>query len=1107
MAAIMRSMDWSETKLGPVANWPQSLKTALSLVLNSRFELFIWWGPDLIMLYNDAYRQTLAAKHPWALGKPGSEVWSEIWNVIGPMLKRVLTTGEATWSDDLLLFLERHGYTEETYHTFSYSPIRGESGQVAGVFTAVTQTTERVIGERRLRTLRDLAARGTDAKSEQEAWTRAAEVLLDNPFDVPFAAMYRLPDEGTVVEAAAYAGITSEHPFTPAQIDYTQGQSEISRLLGQVIESGQALELSKADELGFAFPGGAWEEGPCEILIVPLVQGSQTRPLGVLVAAVSRRKRLDDNYRTFFNLLAGQIGKGVADAEAYELQKKRAEALAELDRAKTAFFSNVSHEFRTPLTLMLGPVEDALVDVESPLPAKQKERMETLQRNALRLLKLVNTLLDFSRIEAGRIQAVYEPTDLSAFTADLASVFRSATERAGIQLVIDCFPMPEPAYIDREMWEKIVLNLLSNAFKFTFQGEIEVRLRAEDGHAELSVRDTGTGISEQEITHVFERFRRVQGARGRTHEGTGIGLALVDELVRLHGGTVHAESKEGEGSTFRVRIPLGSHHLPSDRVMASRSMPSTAVGAAPYLHEALRWLPNADKSGVFIKDSGNEDLTALFPEEPDQEKVSAQIVLADDNRDMREYVSRLLRSKFQVTAVENGELALESAKRISPDLVLTDVMMPGLDGFGLLKALRDDPKTTSIPVVMLSARAGEEARSEGMEAGADDYLVKPFTARELLARVSSHVSMHRLRRELMSHEHELRLKAESAEQQYRQILESISEGFLFVSTDWTIRYVNRHGSQIARKPAEELVGRNYWEAFPDTLGTRIEGAFREALSQDRVMRFEEFYSPLSIWLALNVYPSSEGLSVFFRDVTENKKQAQALLLSEKLAATGRLAATIAHEINNPLEAVVNLLYLARRAPNSDPKVQKYLETAEKEMNRVAHIARQTLGFYRDTSTPITVSVPELLDDVISVYQSRLRSRNISVQKDYQSASPIVGMKGEIHQVFSNLVSNAIDAMETGGVLTLSVSDEEHLGHRGVQVAVEDNGTGIREEDLPRLFEPFFTTKTNVGTGLGLWVVKQFVENHRGHVAAKRLGDGTRRGTRFTIFLPSFFSRS
>jgi len=252
---------------------------------------------------------------------------------------------------------------------------------------------------------------------------------------------------------------------------------------------------------------------------------------------------------------------------------------------------------------------------------------------------------------------------------------------------------------------------------------------------------------------------------------------------------------------------------------------------------------------------------------------------------------------------------------------------------------------------------------------------------------------------------------------------------------------------------------------------------------------------------LNIYPSSDGLSIFFCDITEHKQQAQALLLSEKLAATGRLAATIAHEINNPLEAVVNLLFLARRSPNTDPKVRQYLVTAENEMNRVAHIARQTLGFYRDTSIPVSVNIPDLLDDVLSVYQSRLRSRSISVHKSYNPSSTVIGMKGELHQVFANLVSNAIDAMESGGVLTLAVNPAERLGQTGVSVEVQDDGKGIPADDMPRLFEPFFTTKSDIGTGLGLWVVRQFVESHEGKVAAESPNSGLDRGTKFTVFLP------
>ena len=255
------------------------------------------------------------------------------------------------------------------------------------------------------------------------------------------------------------------------------------------------------------------------------------------------------------------------------------------------FFSNVSHEFRTPLTLMLGPVEDALADADEPLPPGQRERLETAHRSGLRLLKLVNTLLDFSRIEAGRARASYEPTDLAALTAELASNFRSACEKAGLRLVVDCPPLPEPVFVDRDMWEKVVLNLVSNAFKFTLEGEVVVRLGPVGGAVELSVRDTGTGIPAGELPRIFERFHRVDGARGRTHEGTGIGLALVHELVRLHGGSVRAESTLGRGSTFVVSVPLGNAHLPADSVGASRPPAATAVGATAFVEEASAGCP------------------------------------------------------------------------------------------------------------------------------------------------------------------------------------------------------------------------------------------------------------------------------------------------------------------------------------------------------------------------------------------------------------------------------------------------------------------------------------------------------------------------------------
>ncbi len=520
----------------------------------------------------------------------------------------------------------------------------------------------------------------------------------------------------------------------------------------RVIETSQNQIVEDLEERFGRLPAGPWtDDWTKHALALPLAKAmAQESPAGFLVAGTSPRLKFNNDYRSFLDLAAGQIANAISNARAYEGERKRAEALAEIDRAKTAFFSNVSHEFRTPLTLMLGPIEDILA--EDQLPSRAHERLEVAHRNSLRLLKLVNTLLDFSRIEAGRIQAVYEPVDLATFTADLASVFRSAIERAGMSLIIDCPPLSRETYVDREMWEKIVLNLLSNAFKFTFEGQIEASLKQAGESVELTVCDTGIGISAKDLPQLFERFHRVSGARGRTYEGSGIGLALVQELVKLHGGTVRVESEPGVGSSFIVSIPFGLAHLPAESVKTNdeneRAQTAIATNARAFVEEALRWLPVEAKSRTGGETQRVDAMDTALPIFSTLPSISPpRILLADDNSDMREYVRRLLAANYEVEAVADGEAALQAARERPPDLVLSDVMMPRLDGFGLLKALREDESLVTIPVILLSARAGEEARVEGMEAGADDYLIKPFSARELLARVRAHLEMTRLRRE------------------------------------------------------------------------------------------------------------------------------------------------------------------------------------------------------------------------------------------------------------------------------------------------------------------------------------------------------------------------
>jgi signal transduction histidine kinase/CheY-like chemotaxis protein len=642
--------------------------------------------------------------------------------------------------------MRRHGYTEECYFDYTFSPIRGESGQVEGIFNAVVETTERVIGERRLRTVRALAERVAEARTTDHACQIALQVLGSAPSDIPFALLYLLDEDRTELVLAGTAGLAAGTPAGPVSIPLAApaGVEEVWTV-AEVVQTAAASLVENLDARFAQLPGGPWPESPRSALVLPLAGAGSAQSYGALVIGVSPRRALDSEYRGFLEIVTSHTTQALANAEAYEQQRKRTEALAEIDRAKTAFFSNVSHEFRTPLTLILGPLEEMLA-LGSGLPAATGDLVSVAHRNGLRLQKLVNSLLDFSRIEAGRVQASYEATDLAFLTAELASTFRSAIVQAGIQFVVECPPLPEPVYVDREMWEKVVMNLLSNAFKYTFEGTITVRIDACDGRARLTVEDTGTGIPEHELPRLFERFHRVESARGRTQEGTGIGLALVAELVKLQGGTVEVRSTMGQSSTFTATLPFGTAHLPGERLSVARSRSATAPHANSYVEEAVRWRPRKWNTAAAAGDSGAMGLT----KPPAVSR--GRVLVADDNADMCDYVARLLANRYEVETVANGSDALASIFENPPDLVLTDVMMPGLDGFGLLQALRKNPSTRTLPLILLSARAGEEARVEGLAAGATDYLAKPFTARELLARVGAQLETAHLRKQAAEQE-------------------------------------------------------------------------------------------------------------------------------------------------------------------------------------------------------------------------------------------------------------------------------------------------------------------------------------------------------------------
>lgn len=1117
MGERIRAFDWSQTPMGPISSWPQSLKTAVRILISSRYAMWMGWGPDLIFLYNDSYaKMTLGKKHPWALGKKAREVWAEIWDDLDPRVRTVFETGQATWDEGLRLFLARSGYSEETYHTFSYSPLTRDDGKINGLFCVVTEETERIIGERQLRLLRLLAAALNGKFTEEDVLTAVRSSLATNGYDLPFTLTYLFENEGTRARLACATGIRADHPAAPAILE-VDSRNAVWPIYDLLRERGSIVVENLAEHFD-TVPTGAWEKAPVRAMLVPITRQGQSAPAGVLITGLNPYRQLDAGYSGFIDLVAGQIAAGIANARAYDEERKRAEALAAIDSAKTAFFSNVSHEFRTPLTLMLGPTEDALATPEKTLRGPE---LETVHRNELRLLKLVNTLLDFSRIEAGRVKASYRSTDLAAFTSDLASVFQSAVAKAGLDYVVDARRLPHPVYVDHEMWEKIVLNLISNALKSTFEGSITVRLRDHADHIELTVADTGTGIPEAEIGHLFERFRRIENAHRRTHEGSGIGLALVHELVNMHGGRIEVQSQVGKGTTFTVSIPYGRQHLQQDRIQSAERSAVTGTAREALVQEALSWLPAQSPNDAALYTSPADlDTTAALSSLSLKTGARAKVLLVDDNRDMREYVSRLLSARFDVTTAVNGKDALQKVMQFLPDLVLSDVMMPEMDGFELLEALRKHEETSAIPVILLSARAGEDSRIEGMQSGADDYLVKPFTARELIARVETHVKTAHLRREARMRESEtLRAEQKRLEELYRQ-----APAFLAVLMG------PDHVFEMTNPRYQELIGHR------DVIGKPLRQALPEAADQgfndilDRVYRTGEPFVGNSVPFKLARTPGqpmedtfldfvyqpmrdAEGtvyaILVLGVDVTERKRTEQALMQSEKLAAVGRLSASIAHEINNPLEAVTNLLYLMEKSEDLPDSIRGFTRLAQQELARVTQIATQTLRFYRQTTAKNAVKVTELLDSVIKLYQGRLTSAGVKVVREYRGAEPLDCFDGELRQVLTNLIGNALDASRSGGEIIVREREatDWRTGRKGVLITVADKGHGMSKETAARIFEPFFSTKGLTGTGLGLWVSLEIIQKHKGKVRVRSSASPAHHGTVFAVFIPHSFTQS
>ena len=1120
MSAAVREQAWETTVFGPIADWPQSLRSAVSICLGSSFAIAIYWGPDLALIYNDDWSPILGSKHPWALGRPAREVWPEIWDTIGPLFESVMTTGRATRSTDQLLAMHRHGFTEECYFDYTFSPIRGEGGKVGGIFNAVVETTFRVINERRTGLLRDLNEMLGQATSVDRLYEVAQAALADARRDVPFAVLYVAHENSNFLRKVISSGGGLPARACPETLPAATFEPwPLARVLGES-RGVHVRDLSR--RLGATIPTEAWPE-PChEALLLPLPGLTLAAPDGVMICGISPRLALDSEYWAFLERLVATIGSALIRARTVEQERRRADELARLDRAKTAFFSNASHEFRTPLTLMLAPLQELLASAADE-PKLAREELELMHRNGQRLLKLVNTLLDFSRIEAGRVDAVFEPVDLAQLTTDLASNFRSAMERAGLAFAIDCPALSEPIYVDRDVWEKIVLNLISNAFKYTLQGSVAVRLvERDEKEVELQVIDTGVGIPAEAMSKLFERFYRIENQQGRTLEGTGIGLALVQELVRLHGGSVSAQSAVGRGTTFKVVLRKGKQHLDANRIAAPRAIATTAIRAEVFVEEALRWLP---KSASPARVAASNDVAVLVER--------MRLLIADDNADMRSYLQRLLGGQNEVRVVPDGEAAWAELEAFAPDVLLTDVMMPKLDGFGLLKRIRQSDRFRHLPVIMLSARAGEEASSDARAAGADDYVVKPFAARELAARINAAWRMAALRQESLA-------ALQQSERMFRMIADQAPVMIWLAGRDGLVSYLNARWYEYTGEVPPSAEGRGWLLSVHPDDRARIEQEDNDVARTRRAFQFEyrlrsadgsyrwmldsgiprftangEFDGFIGSVVDVTQHREAEQVlrrsnaeleALVVQRTEEFRKAEEALRQASKMEAIGQLTGGIAHDFNNLLTVVIgNLDSVQRRAgEGGSDRLKRAADNAMAGAKRAASLTQRLLAFARrQPLDPKPTDLSRLITSMIDLLTRTLGER-IEIQTVFGAGLWRVEIDpNQLESALLNLTLNARDAMPEGGKLTIETTntfiDELYVAKTGemsvgqyVVLCVSDTGHGMSRDVLARVFEPFFTTKpVGQGSGLGLPQVYGFVKQSGGHIKVySEVGSGT-----------------
>ena len=753
------------------------------------------------------------------------------------------------------------------------------------------------------------------------------------------------------------------------------------------------------------------------------------------------------------------------------------EKTRELDQLKTQFFANVSHELRTPLTLILGPVTKRLA--ASDLGDEERRDLEVVDRNARLLYRHVSDLLDVAKLEAGRMQIRYAQVDLARLVRFVASHFEVLAGEKRIRYTVDT-PEVLPAQVDAEKCQRILLNLLSNAFKFTpAAGAIALTLSAAGERATLRVQDSGPGVPAPLREAIFERFRQVEGDAERRFGGTGLGLAIVKEFAGLHGGAVEAAEAPDGGAIFTVVLPLmapaGTEILPTPGALDEEIKRQTLDELRP---EHGRTAPSASAPAL----AANAPL----------------ILVVEDNPDMNTFVAEALGRRYRVVAAFDGQEGLHKALEVRPDLIVSDVMMPRMSGDQMVEALRHHQEMDDVPIVMLTAKADDELSVRLLRKGVQDYVHKPFSVEELLARVDGHI----MKRKQASD------RLQESEARYRNALDNMLEGCQILGFDWRYLYVNESAARYGRQTREELLGYTVMERYPGFETTEMYAVLRRCMEERtaRLAEFEFTYPDESKgWFEFSIQPVPEGIFILSLDITERKRAEEELRqlnaeLEQRVAErTAQLEVknreletftySVSHDLKAPLRGIdgYSRLLLEDYADKLDEEGRAFLHTIRKAALHMNQLIDDLLAYSRLERRPLhtgRVNPQALAASLAAERADEARARGAILTVSISCESVVADPEG-LTLAIRNLLDNALKFTQGVPQPTIEIGGREN--ETGCILWVRDNGIGFDMKFHDRIFDIFqrlHRAEDYPGTGVGLAIVRKAMERMGGRAWAE-----------------------